>query len=245
MIDYLYDGSFDGLLTCIFYAYKDKKASSLSREDAYVPSLLTTSLFIPTEADKAERVYNSISAKLSKATLSNVYAIYLSEYEDADTLILHYLRLCYTYSDDINLAKNNDIIRKVDLYVKRVNHETHRFIGFVRFARITSSVFYAKIQPDHFILPLLIKHFTSRFSDQCFIIHDLKRQIALVYNKEDCFLQNLTPDEHLRLLNASTEVSFIKLFKTYYEASTIKERINIKGRNAFIPKRYVKQLGEL
>lgn len=245
MIDYLYDGSFDGLLTCIFYAYKDKKASSIFREDTYHPSLLTTSKTIKSEEDKASRVHTSILKKLSYSTLSNVYHLYLSEYDDAETLILHYLRLCYTHTDTINLAKNNDIIRKVDLYVKRVSHEVHRFTGFVRFKEIGPLMFYAQIEPDHFILPLLIDHFVKRFSDQAFIIHDLKRQVALVYNKEETFLQNLSEEEHLKLIKTSQTDPFLELFKTYYKATTIEERINIKRRNAFIPRRYFKHLGEL
>lgn len=245
MIDYLYDGSFDGLLSCIFYAYKDKKASSIFREDAYHPSLLTTSLSIPTEVDKATRVHDSILKKLSFSTLSNIYYLYLSEYEDAETLVLHYLRLCYEYTDQINLAKNNDIIRKVDLYTKRVGHEVHRFTGFVRFEEISPMVFYAKIEPDHFILPLLMEHFVKRFSDQSFIIHDLKREVALVYNTKEAFLQNLSHEEHLKLLRAPNHDPFINLFKTYYKATTITERINIRRRNAFIPRRYFKHLGEL
>ena len=245
MIDYLYDGSFDGLLTCIFDAYKDKKASSLCREDAYMPNLLNTYQVIKTEKDKADRVYHSILDKLSNRTLSSIYYLYLSEYEDAETLALHYLRLCYTYSDEINLAKNNDIIRKVDLYVKRVKYEAHRFTGFVRFSEIGPLTFYAQIEPDYFILPLLAKHFTTRFSDQFFMIHDLKRQIALIYNTKDYFLQNLTSVEHQKLLKMHIKDDFIKLFQTYYKATTIDERINLKRRNAFIPKRYVKHLGEL
>lgn len=245
MIDYLYDGSFDGLLTCIFYAYNDKKASSIFREDAYHPNLFTTSKVIQTEEDKASRVYTSIQKNLSHNTLSNVYYLYLSEYDDAETLILHYLRLCYKYTDQINLAKNNDIIRKVDLYVKRVSHEVHRFTGFVRFKELAPLMFYAQIEPDHFILPLLMKHFVNRFSDQAFIIHDLKRQIALIYNKKDAFLQNLSEEEHLKLMKAPQSDPFLDLFKTYYKAATIEERINIRRRNAFIPRRYFKHLGEL
>lgn len=245
MVDYLYDGSFDGLLTCIFYAYKDKKASSIFREDAYHPSLLTTALSVPTEEDKATRVHDSIVKNLSFSTLSNVYYLYLSEYEDAETLALQYLRLCYKYTDKINLAKNNDIIRKVDLYTKRVGHEAHRFTGFVRFEEISPMVFYSKIEPDHFILPLLMEHFVKRFSDQYFIIHDLKRQVALVYNTKEAFLQSLSNEEQLKLLKAPNNDPFINLFKTYYKATTITERINIRRRNAFIPKRYFKHLGEL
>ena len=84
---------------------------------------------------------------------------------------------------NINLAKNNDIIILVDKYYKRVAQEAHMFTGFVRFKEIAPLSFYAQIEPVHNILPIILNHFTIRFSDQNFIIHDLKREIAIIYNK--------------------------------------------------------------
>ena len=53
MIDYLYDGSFSGYLTAIFYAYPQKEEVKLFKEPTYSPSLLSTTKFIPTEEDRA------------------------------------------------------------------------------------------------------------------------------------------------------------------------------------------------
>ena len=40
MIDYLYDGTFEGLLTCIYENYYTEKASGIFREEAYQSNLL-------------------------------------------------------------------------------------------------------------------------------------------------------------------------------------------------------------
>ncbi len=66
---------------------------------------------------------------------------------------------------------------------------------FVRFKEIAPLSFYSKIEPDYNILPLIIDHFTERFSDQDFIIHDLNREIALVYDKKSSFITHLSKDK--------------------------------------------------
>ncbi|ADZ84757.1 TIGR03915 family putative DNA repair protein [Cellulosilyticum sp. ST5] len=245
MIDYLYDGTFDGLLTAIFYGYGEREEVHIYKSQLYAPSFFTSPKTIVTEAEKADRVYTSIHDKLSTSTLENVYCAYLSEEEGVETLILNYLKLCYRYTDRINLAKNNDIIRAMDLAVKHVRFEAHRYVGFVRFKEIRPMLFYAQIEPDHHILPLLIEHFEKRFSDQCFMIHDVKRSEVIVYNQKEIFIQQLTPHEAEVLLRTQIDDPFEKLFKAYYTSTTIPERINIKRRNAYMPRRYFKHLVEL
>jgi len=245
MKDYLYDGTFDGYLTAIFYAYAEKEEVGIYKESIYSPSLLSTSQIILSESDKSDRVYQSILSKLSHNTLDNLYKVFLSEAPDAETLGLYYLRLCYHYSDDINLAKNNDLIHKVDTLCKRVWLEVHRFYGFIRFKEISPMVFYAAIEPDHNILPLIMGHFKKRFSDQHFIIHDLKRKSAIIYDTKNILLSYLTTEESDKLAKAEISDAFEELFRTYYKSTTIKERYNPRLRNSFMPKRYYKHLVEL
>lgn len=245
MIDYLYDGSFSGYLTAIFYAYPEKDETHIFKEKSYSPSLLALSKSILTEEDKAERVYQSILSKLSYDTLDRLYNIYLSDEEDAETLGLKYLKLCYKYTDNINLAKNNDIIRSVDLTCKRVWTEVHRFYGFVRFKEISTMTFYAAIEPDHNILPLMMGHFKRRFSDQNFIIHDQRRRCAMVYNQKEIYINYLTTEESNRLAQAEIKDDFEALFRTYYQATNIASRKNTRLQNHWMPKRYYKHLIEL
>ena len=245
MKHYIYDDSFDGLLTALFYGYQEREEIGIFRSSLYAPTLLDTETQIPTEADKAERVYQSILQKLSQNTFENIFCLYLSELDGIGSLALKYLKLCYKYGDSINLAKHHAIISEVDSISKRVRFEAHMFRGFVRFKEIRPMLFYAKITPTYNILPLLAEHFQVRFSDQNFMIHDTKRDSVLVYNQKDLFLQNLTPNEAKVLLHTSLEDPFEALFKTYYQSTTITERINIKRRNHYMPRRYFKNLVEL
>lgn len=245
MIDYLYDGSFSGYLTAIFYAYTLHDEVRIFKEKTYSPSLLAGSKWIETEEDKAERVYQGILTKLSWDTLDHLYHLYLSDEEGAETLGLQYIKLCFKYSDTINLAKNNDIIRSVDLTCKRVWTEVHRFYGFVRFKEISPLTFYAAIEPDHNILPLMMGHFKRRFSDQSFIIHDQRRHCAMVYNQKEIYIRYLTPQESADLAKSEIKDDFEQLFRTYYQSATIAARKNPRLQNHWMPKRYYKHLIEL
>lgn len=245
MKHYLYDDTFEGLLTAIFYAYSCKEDVMITRNSHYIPSLFAEPTFIAAEEDKSDRVYQSILTKLSVSTLRRIYHLYLSEILDVDTLIYQYIKLCYTYSDRINLAKNNEIIIKVDTYCRKVTLEAHRFTGFVRFREVSPGIFYSKIEPDHHILPLIMEHFNKRFSDQYFIIHDLKRELAIVHTLDDIFLKELTFADSKKIENYACEDQFEELFKSFYESTTIKERSNPRQQSAYMPKRYWKNLVEL
>lgn len=245
MKELLYDGTFEGLLTSIFYAYPSKEEVKITATYNYIPSLITEPIEINTEEDKFERVYESIDSKLSSSTLRNVYYLFLSEVKDVEDLILKYIKLCYKYGDKINLAKNNDIIILVDKYCKRVSYESHRFTGFVRFKEIGPLTFYAPIEPDHNILPLLTNHFVKRFSDQNFIIHDLKRSMAIVYNGQEATIAPLEKDKGEELLLSSQSDNFEDLWKQFYKSVNIEERYNPRCQKRMMPTRYWKHLTEM
>lgn len=244
-MDYLYDSSFEGLLSAIFYAYPNAHIARIYKKEMYAYNLLSEPIDIATDETKADRVYNSIKNKLSSHTLKNVYHLYLSDLPDIETLILKYLKLCYNYGDQINLAKHNEIIANVDKYAKRVTLEAHRFFGFVRFKEVSPMLFYAPIEPTHNILPLIMNHFAKRFSDQNFIIHDLNRNTAIIYNKKETLLAYLNSEEVKTLKKLDFLDAFEDLFKSYYTSTTINERINLRRRSRYMPKRYFKHLVEL
>ena len=162
MRTYLYDGSFDGLLTAYFYAYKDKDIYDICRQTHYQPDLLSKPLNISTEEDKAQRIVTSVQQTLSSQTMRNLYLLYLSELPRCDFLGLQYLRLCYQQGAAANLAKHHPVIRQVDDACRKVKLELDHMKGFLRFQEIDSLVFYACFAPDHNQLPLLQPHLERR-----------------------------------------------------------------------------------
>ncbi len=243
MQTYLYDGSFDGLLTVCFYAYKDSDIYTIDREAGYQPDLLSRPVTIKTELDKAQRIVRSVQQNLSAYTMRNLYLLYLSELPDCDLMCLQYLRLCFQNGAAINNAKHHPLIRKVEDYRHKVTLELDRVKGFLRFQQIDQRVFYARFAPDHNQLPLLMPHLERRFSDQKWIVHDEKRHCALLYNLHQSVLAPFNENEAAQLLEHCQDTTS-DLFRQYFQSINIPERANPRLQAGYMPHRYQNYMPE-
>ena len=107
MYTYLYDGTFDGLLTAYFYAYKDSQIYDICPAQLHQPSLHSIIKEIHTESDKAERIRKSVYTNLSSTVMYNLYLQYLWQClccsRGADTLVqVHYNRAVRSNTADID-----------------------------------------------------------------------------------------------------------------------------------------------
>ena len=243
MHSYLYDGSFDGLLTVYFYAYNDKNIYEICSQATYQPSLHTIPKDIVTQTDKAERIRKSVYAKLSSSVMYNLYLLYLSELPNCNMLGLEYLRLCYNQGIAIHNAKHHPVIRQLEDYRYKVTRELDRIKGFLRFQQIDSRVYYADFAPDHNQLPLLRNHLEKRFSDQKWIVHDKRRNTALIYNLQHSILIPFTDEEAAQLLKDKQD-DYVELFQRYFNTISIKERTNKRLQDQYMPKRYREYMPE-
>lgn len=243
MNTYLYDGSFDGLLTVYFYAWKDVDIYSITRETAYTPDLLSQPVYIAAQPDKAQRIMRSVQQNLSAYTMKNLYLLYLSELPECDLLGLTYLRLCFSKGDGINRAKQHPVIRQVDAIHRKVMHEYDHMKGFLRFQKINDQIFFARFAPDHNQLPLLMHHLTERFSDQKMVVHDEKRNCAMLYNLQERVIVPFTREEAAQLLEDCQDDT-IDLFRLYFQTINIPERENLRQQASYMPHRYRKYMPE-
>lgn len=244
MIVFLYDSTFEGLLTAIYDAYYNKeKPNKIYCKKQYEPNLLDDIKYVQTDNTKFQKVYDAIESKISKDSLRKIYYTYLSEIKESANIIFSYVRLGFKLGKDVDFHKNNDIVIEMDKVSKRVTLEMHRFTGLVRFKEV-DNILFANIEPDHNILPIIGKHFKNRLSNEYFIINDLKRNIALVYDKKDYYITVLSSDQLSILLNALDKGVYEDLWKEYFNSTTIKERENIRLQKRMMPSRYWHNLTE-
>lgn len=246
MICYIYDGSFEGLLTSIYEAYYRKdKPEEILREDEFIPTLITNPIYIKKDMSKFSKVYDAIRTKISYNSLRYVFYVYLSDIEGSSTLIYKYIKLGFKLGKDLDMHLYKDCVLRVHQIVKKVFGEYHRMLGFVRFNSINNKFLYSPMEPDHNILALITPHFTKRLSNENFIIHDLKRGIAAVYNKVDWSITELSKEYGLTLLSKHGNSLYEELWKSYFKSTTIKDRINPKLQKGHMPKRYWSFLTEV
>ena len=244
---YTYDGSFYGVLTCIYHIYYDRiEPINICVKDATTikqHSFLDETINIDSCNEEAIKVYNSISEKISPEALSDVYQAYLSSIEGKELMIYNYIKFGYKVGSNVYAYRYMEEVSNLKKIVKKVTNEVHNFCGFLRF-ELRNNFYYAAYEPDHNITELLLPHFVNRFADQNFIIHDIKRNVAAIFNTKDYYLTSFTAGE-LEALNSKTEKDpFEQLWKEYFSNMAIEERINFRQQKRFMPSRYWKHMLE-
>jgi len=248
---FLYDHTFDGLLTCVFEAFNRKEFPEyITGEDKQLP-LFAESFRVVTDDAKADRVLNALRKKISKPALDMLFISYLSELEGIEIRIFRYIQnaLLAEKSIETNFA-DPDVLELSKIY-KKVKREGERIGQFVRFQKTADGIFFAVMDPEYNVLPLTARHFKTRYADQQWIIYDVRREYGLYYNLktvETIHFDQLPADPKTGKLSADKldeyETSFRDLWKDYLKAITIRERLNLKLQRQHMPKRFWKYLTE-
>ena len=241
-IIYLYDGSFEGLLTSIFESYYNHVLPAAIEEDLNIQNALFCEYVkIETDFEKAERVSEAICGKISHKAWRNIYYTYLSDIKNKGRICLDYIRAGFKLGANVDLYLYVDYIAAVLNAESRVRCEAHSYLGFVRFSELEGGIYYSGIEPNCHVLPVIASHFVKRLPGQPWMIHDLKRNLCVVYNGKECYITSTNSMPKIRL--SENETQWRRLWKKFYD--TIEERHNERCRMSHMPKRLWKHLTEL
>jgi len=238
---YRYDGSFEGLLCCVFESY-DQHEIPL---DIFSPASLQTTLLpvkeITTEASKANRVLISIPQKISPAALDFIKRAFLTCHAQKELYILLFLRMGYRHGASVMNMLTDDVVNTLFTAVKHLDKESHLFKGFIRFS-VFNNALVAEIEPKNVVLPFLVRHFRERYPEERFLIYDKTHRMGLLYQP---YQATIIPIEELHLPEADeNERSFRELWQLFYDTIEIKARHNPRCRMSLMPKRYWKNMTE-
>lgn len=247
----IYDATFDGFLTCIFHIYELRLQSvSFQKSDNVQESLFGSSTEIVTDLQKADRVWKGLKQKSTAIGSLRLYYAFLSEQVHVESLLLVYIQQALRSKVSIESDFSNEIVLKISQIAKSVGREKHRMEAFVRFKLTKDHVYFANIEPDFDVLPLISNHFEKRYADQKWIIYDLKRHYGLFYDLNKVDIIYLTLPENFDATKTSIdyfaveELEFQTLWQDYFESTNIPSRKNIKLHVQHVPKRYWKYLSE-
>lgn len=239
---YRYDGSFEGLLCCIFesYAAKEMPADIIADAD-FQGLLLFREKRIVSDETKANRVLLSMPEKLGSEVFDFVRKSFLTCLAQKEMHILRFLRLAYREGRQVMQMLQHEAVNPLFKAVRYLERESHLFKGFVRFSD-HGGILTAEIDAKNCVLPLLVEHFCARFPEERFIIHDKKQQMALVYQPYEPSIIELV---ELTLPQAdANERDFRLLWQTFYRSVAIESRHNPRCRMSQMPKRYWKDMTE-
>lgn len=254
MTVFLFDYTFEGLLTAVFEAYSRRSFPDvLQSEELPLPLFYDEAFTVITEKEKAERVWKGLEKKLSSSALSALAQSWLSELPEVPMLLFRYIRKAIDFprSIETNFA-DPDVLLLAKIW-KKVDWERLRLLQFVRFQKAADGTFFAAVEPQFNALPLAIHHFKDRFADQRWLIYDIKRAYGYYYDLKE--VREVVFGEESRegylvtgMLDESLmdkdEKMFQQLWKTYFKAICIKERLNPRKHKQDMPVRYWKHLTE-
>ena len=164
---------------------------------------------------------------MSDSAAQQFYCNYLSELPDEEDNMLAYLRHVFASSRDVSGDFSTPSVLRIAKVSKMVAREKHRMEAFVRFQLTTDNIWYATIEPDFNVLPLIEKHFKSRYANQKWLIADLKRGYGIHYDLEKVHIIELNNLNTLTELN-QTENAYQDLWRVYFKSTNIVERRNLK-----------------
>ncbi len=255
MVLFVYDYSFEGLLTVVFEAYARKRfPDALLREGCPLPLFYDEAITVLTDEGRAGRVWNALKKKLSPMALGCLSQCWLSEREGVDLLLFRYMRktIDARMSIETNFA-DPDVLALSRIW-KKVNAERIRLLQFVRFQRASDGTYFGALEPDYNVLPLVVDHFKDRFADQRWLLYDIRRRYGFYYDlhrvEEVTFDTGDEREQHLitgllrDTMIADDERFFQQLWKAYFHSICIRERLNPRKHKQDMPVRYWKYLTE-
>lgn len=234
-VSYTYDGSFDGLLCCVFESYARKEIPAA----IHGPGETQLSLFgmreIETNETKANRVCNAIPGKICLDALDFVQRAFLTCHPERERLILLFLRKGFVHGPKIMHMLGDDVVDALSKAVRHLGSEAHLLSGFVRFS-IHDGVLVAKISPKNYVLPLLAPHFAGRYPSERFIIYDDTHDMVLAHKDGQ---MTICAAETFEMPQADAqEMLYRQLWKMFYDTIAVEGRENPRCRMTHMPKRY-------
>jgi probable DNA metabolism protein len=235
MIGYRYDGSFDGMLCCVFEAFLKKEEPDVIFADGKAQATLLPVRQIVTEPEKARRVERGIRLKISERAWGMVRDGFLCCMAQKERIILRFIRMLFRRGAQ---AAGDYAAPEVDALVKGLRHmqeEGHLLEGFVRFSDY-DGVLVSVISPKNQVLPILAAHFSDRMPGERFMIYDQNHKVGFVHTGTE---RQYLEIESLELPAAGAEeLAYRALWRGYFRHLSIQERENPLCQRTHLALRY-------
>lgn len=262
MTVYVFDGTMDGLLTAVFDAFLLKEQpEQLLAEDDILPLFCDHTYHVTTDEEKAQRVWAGLEKKLPCEALRLISVSWLSELRELNTPLFLYICKVFRQGDISRNFADADVLAVTNI-ARRVLHEQLRMKQFIRFQKAKDGTYLGVVSPDHNVLPTIIAHFQDRFNDQPWLIYDAKRHYGYYYGaspspskgREDVIRVTFEDESAVPfdLRNGKMDAEVLSdddqllqnLWRTYFKAICIKERMNPRKQLKDMPRRYWKYMTE-
>ena len=248
---FFYDASFEGLLSAVFEAYVQKQFPDDLLPEGAAPPLFAGRVFhVATQEERSRRVWAALEKKLSPAALRGLELVWFSALPGSDLLLFRYIRKAIDAPASVETDFGDPVVLRFAQLCRRVSREAMRLKQFLRFQKAADGTYFAAVEPEYNVLPLAVDHFADRFSDQPWLIYDLRRDYGFYHDLRsvrEVVLQDTPLLRSGRLGKgqmAEGEEQWQQLWKTYFKSIAIRERLNPRLHRQNMPVRFWRHLTE-
>ena len=239
----MFGGTFDGFLSAVFEAYTRRPMPAEIVEADNQQHFGVCYETVKTDPVKAGRVRRGIRSQMGNEAYDNAWKCFLSEHPERGNFLYRYLRLGFQIQQQLVRSLTDERVMTVNKLAALVSREARHLLQFIRLGETETGVYYAEITPTYPILPLVMPHFAHRLNTQAFVIYDKTHEQAGLYNGHEWMLTDAATPH--RPAYTEAEQQYRRLWKTFYDAVAITERINPKLRQNFMPKKYWRNMVEM
>jgi probable DNA metabolism protein len=242
--DLVYDGSFDGFL-CAVVRCLQEEARIFSMEER-VPDLFNQERPLATDAGEAREFARRFTRIAGAEELETLLLVHAARDPLRHRLLLEYARMTLRAGESVADRLGVPLVLAVQKIRGRVTWEIGKLMGFVRFTKVAEELWYAPVEPEANIVGFLGPHFSDRFPDQRFLIHDTRRGIGYHRARGAGGLVDLRamPDRLREALGRDSEPLVQTQWRAYFDRIAIPERRNPRLQDRNMPRRYWKNLVE-
>jgi probable DNA metabolism protein len=234
--DFRYDGSFEGLLTLMAHLVPKRIIpGAIGVAAPLQQGLFSGVTAIETDQERAGVFRAEMGRRLSPAYRNHVRRVFLADHPGRELMICRYLLLAWEVGREIGGMLTHPHVVPLWRLSQKVGNEAHRYKGLVRFRETGAGFYYSAISPGHRVLPLIAPHFAARFSDQHWVILDVRHGEGIVHDRQRREWLLLPMEISGEPDPTEAEEQFQALWKSYFAALAISERENPKLQQSKVP----------
>ncbi|HBA61276.1 MAG TPA: hypothetical protein DCZ92_10765 [Elusimicrobia bacterium] len=238
---YVYDGSFDGLI-CAVKAAAGDPAAEITRTSPPQEGLFSRAVEVEASQQESSAFLRQLDSLSDVETPEKMKLCFLWNGPEKESLLLAYARMAFSRGKELNNMLADPVVARVHKAAAAVLREAHRLKGFLRFSELQDRTLYAKMEPDHNVLPLIAGHFKRRMASSDWVIHDTARNLAALYFGGRLRVAELDKTQPPPFSDGEKEA--VGLWRAFFNAVAIKERTNPRLQQGFVPLKYRSNMPE-
>jgi probable DNA metabolism protein len=250
-----YDGSFPGFLCAAAEAINAGRSGSpfpVIRGPASCAELFDETVAVHCDEARAEKLCARLSRAAGKEALGMCFEAFCSDFSGKEGPIARTIaRMTSEGAAVLDDLADPDVGFVADAS-RRSAAQAHKISGLLRFSELSDGSWYAPIEPDCDVLPLIVEHCSERFADMTFAIHDRKRGAAILHKPGQpwaivegfSLTEAADADAEERMPLSESERIIRSGWSLYFDTIAITPRKNPRLQMSHMPKKYWRFLPE-